>query len=116
MMARILAGLVLIIAAALHPGQALADKWDDTIEQFTNAGAPAPYFTEAYGFAIFPTIGKGGVGIGGAYGEGRVYEQGKHVGNIDMGQLTSYSCKTNAPSMNSYPMVPNSGPRPVPWL
>ena len=34
------------------------------------------FFKKAYGFAIFPTVGKGGAGIGGAYGEGKVYRQG----------------------------------------
>ena len=37
---------------------------------------------------MFPTIGKAGLGIGGAHGEGRVYEQGKHVGDTKMTQLS----------------------------
>lgn len=37
---------------------------------------------------MFPTIGKAGLGIGGAYGEGRVYEQGKYVGDTKMMQLS----------------------------
>jgi lipid-binding SYLF domain-containing protein len=36
---------------------------------------------------VFPTIGKGGVGIGGAYGKGRVYAKGKHVGDTSMTQV-----------------------------
>ena len=39
------------------------------------------YFKEAYGYAIFPTIGKGGFIVGGAYGKGKVYVGGKLVGN-----------------------------------
>ena len=31
---------------------------------------------EAYGYAIFPSVKKGAVGVGGAYGRGMVYEQG----------------------------------------
>src|SRR5207244_7678697 len=46
------------------------------------------YFQTAYGYAVFPTIGKGGVGIGGAYGEGHVYEKGKYIGNASMTQIT----------------------------
>ncbi len=30
-----------------------------------------------HGYAVFPNIGKGGIGIGGAYGKGRVYQGGK---------------------------------------
>ena len=82
------ATLALAFAVIVNPAAAVADKWDDTIQQFRNSEAPGPYFNEADGFAIFPTIGKGGIGIGGAYGEGRVYEQGTYVGNTDMGQIT----------------------------
>lgn len=42
----------------------------------------------AYGYANFPTIGKGGVGVGGAYGKGVVYEQGRMIGYCDLSQGT----------------------------
>jgi lipid-binding SYLF domain-containing protein len=42
----------------------------------------------SYGYAIFPSIGKGAVGVGGAYGQGEVYQQGKRVGFADMTQAT----------------------------
>jgi lipid-binding SYLF domain-containing protein len=41
-----------------------------------------------YGYAIFPSVGKGGAGIGAAYGKGEVYTQGKRVGYVDMTQAT----------------------------
>ncbi len=37
---------------------------------------------------MFPSIGKGGFGIGGARGKGRVYKLGAHVGDTTMTQLT----------------------------
>jgi lipid-binding SYLF domain-containing protein len=37
---------------------------------------------------VFPTIAKGGVGLGAAYGTGRVYERGRHVGNTSMTQVS----------------------------
>jgi lipid-binding SYLF domain-containing protein len=46
------------------------------------------FFDKAYGYALFPTIGKGGMGIGGAYGSGRVYKRGTWVGNTSVTQLT----------------------------
>ena len=52
---------------------AFADEYDDARKVFTNAGESGAFFGKAYGYALFPTIGKGGVGIGGAYGNGRVY-------------------------------------------
>jgi lipid-binding SYLF domain-containing protein len=34
----------------------------------------------SYGYALFPKVTKGGLGVGGAYGRGVVYERGRHVG------------------------------------
>jgi len=42
----------------------------------------------AYGYAIFPSVGKGGAVVGGAYGRGEVYEQGKKIGWADLSQAT----------------------------
>ena len=71
-------------------GQAAwADTYSDTIEAFRNAGESSGYFGKSYAYAVFPTIGKGGIGIGGAYGEGRVYVGGQHVGNSTMAQVLS---------------------------
>jgi lipid-binding SYLF domain-containing protein len=33
-----------------------------------------------YGYSLFPHVDKGGLGVGGAYGRGVVYEQGQHIG------------------------------------
>lgn len=46
------------------------------------------FFDKAYGYAIFPDVKKGGIGIGGAFGEGEVYEQGKLIGRSTMKQVT----------------------------
>lgn len=45
-------------------------------------------FNKAYGYVIFPNIGKGGFGIGGAMGNGAVYEGGRLVGLAKMTQVT----------------------------
>ncbi|MCO4294570.1 YSC84-related protein [Solitalea sp. MAHUQ-68] len=45
-------------------------------------------FDGAYGYAIFPNVGKGAVGVGGASGKGIVYEHGKIVGKAKMTQVT----------------------------
>ncbi len=42
----------------------------------------------AYGYAIFPSVGKGGLGVGGSYGRGEVYEQGRFIGYADITQVT----------------------------
>jgi lipid-binding SYLF domain-containing protein len=41
-----------------------------------------------YGYALFPKVTKGGLGVGGAYGRGVVYEQGRHVGYSDVSQAS----------------------------
>jgi lipid-binding SYLF domain-containing protein len=46
------------------------------------------YFEKAYGYAIFPTVDKAGFIVGGAYGKGRVYVGGKHVGNASITQAS----------------------------
>jgi len=40
------------------------------------------------GYAVFPDIGKGAAGIGGAYGKGDVYQNGVVVGYCDMTQAS----------------------------
>ncbi len=45
-------------------------------------------FKHASGYVIFPNVGKGGVGIGGAAGKGTVYEEGVPVGTAQMVQAT----------------------------
>jgi lipid-binding SYLF domain-containing protein len=39
-----------------------------------------------YGYSLFPHVDKGGLGVGGAYGRGVVYEQGQHIGYSDLKQ------------------------------
>jgi lipid-binding SYLF domain-containing protein len=37
-----------------------------------------------HGYALFPDVGKAGLGVGGAYGRGVVYERGQHIGYSDL--------------------------------
>lgn len=46
------------------------------------------YFEKAYGYAVFPTVTKGGIGIGAAHGKGEVYEKGNYIGTADLVQVT----------------------------
>lgn len=45
-------------------------------------------FDNAYGYVIFPNVGKGAIGVGGAAGNGIVWEQGKIVGKAKMKQVS----------------------------
>lgn len=46
------------------------------------------FFDRSYGYAVFPTVGKGGMGIGGAFGTGSVFRNGKHIGNAKLTQFS----------------------------
>ncbi|UPK67630.1 YSC84-related protein [Chitinophaga filiformis] len=46
-------------------------------------------FDHSYGYVIFPNVGKGAAGVGGAAGRGAVYEKGKFIGLAKMVQVTA---------------------------
>ena len=80
--------LVLAVATLAWTGPARADNYSETIKLFQDAGESKAFFGKSYGYAVFPTIGKGGIGIGGAYGKGRVYVGGAAVGETSMAQVS----------------------------
>lgn len=69
-------------------GTAHADRYDDAADLFRSAGASAPFFDDAYGYAIFPRVAKAGFIVGGARGTGQVYVSGQPVGETTLTQLT----------------------------
>ncbi len=83
-----LSALMFIAAMFLAAAPAFADEYDDTIALFKSAGESAEFFKKSYAYAVFPTVGKGGLGVGAAHGTGRAYEQGKYVGDVTMNQLS----------------------------
>ena len=94
MMGKLMSGL---FAVGLLVGVGTAFAWDPanekealaTIAEFKRADPSIDrFFKEAYGYAIFPEITKGGIGIGGAQGDGTVFEQGASVGSSEMSQVT----------------------------
>ena len=82
--------LILTLFIALLGPVVHADDsaYSDARKVFQNAGESGSFFAKSYGYALFPTIGKGGLGIGGAHGKGRVYAGAKHTGNTSVTQLT----------------------------
>jgi len=63
-------------------------EYDLAVAAFHKAPQSSRFFDHAYGYAVFPTIGKVGFVIGGAYGKGRIYEKGHHSGDAEMTQAT----------------------------
>ena len=63
-------------------------KTIETLNKFKRMRRLRPYFREASGYAVFPNIGKIGFGVGGARGNGEVFENGKVLGSSTVTQLT----------------------------
>ncbi len=85
--------IAILIAGCQTAPKTQADKDDlemraeSTVVTFkTLDPSIATFFDAAKGYAVFPTIGKGGFVVGGAYGKGVLYEKGKHVGYCDLSQ------------------------------
>ena len=76
--------LIVVMAALILSNPAHADKFTDTVNVFKKSEAVQPFFKNAYGYAVFPTIGKAGIGIGGSYGTGQVYKGGKVTGETSV--------------------------------
>jgi lipid-binding SYLF domain-containing protein len=89
--------LAAAVAIAVPAGRATA--WDPeadqkekqavekTLEAFRKSEPRLQaYFDSCYGYAVFPTVGKGGFIIGGAHGKGRVFVGGKLVGSSTISQ------------------------------
>ena len=61
--------------------KAQANEVENTIAKFKEKQAAVDvYMKDAYAYAVFPTVGKGGIGIGGAFGRGQVFQDGNLVG------------------------------------
>jgi lipid-binding SYLF domain-containing protein len=84
---------VAAVVLALVPSMvAAADKVkeaNDTVALFKKKDKSiTKFFSSAAGWAVFPTVGKGAIGIGGAGGSGILFEKGKAVGEASLAQVT----------------------------
>jgi lipid-binding SYLF domain-containing protein len=48
----------------------------------------AQFFENSAGYAVFPNVGKGGIGVGGAHGKGLVIQNDQVIGKTSLSQLT----------------------------
>ncbi len=70
-------------------GPSALEKAEATIAAFKARNTKfETFFKEAYAYAVFPSVSKGGAGIGGAFGSGTVFEQGRPIGKAKLSQLT----------------------------
>ena len=82
-----LRALILTALMALAPLVG-ADDYSETLTLFKSNPVAQKFFANAYGYAVFPTIGKGGAGLGAAHGKGKVYRAGNATGTTSMTQLS----------------------------
>ena len=89
--------LMAITALAIPAGlQAQEDKKDKLLADSKEAKAQfiksdalmKNLFENSYGYVIFPNVGKGAIGVGGAAGNGIVYEKGTAIGSAKMKQVS----------------------------
>jgi lipid-binding SYLF domain-containing protein len=83
----IIFGVCMAFGTSAHAAATL-EECNVALSKFKELGDVPQMIKESYGYAVLPTIGKGGIGIGGAGGSGCVYEEGVHTGNVKMGQVT----------------------------
>jgi lipid-binding SYLF domain-containing protein len=91
-MKRILSALSAIALVVAFGSAAYAEAGQKDCEEaaklFRDAGESAAFFGKSYGYAVYPTIGKAGLGIGGAHGSGCVFAKGAMVGTTKMTQVS----------------------------
>ncbi|HXS23634.1 MAG TPA: YSC84-related protein [Gemmatimonadales bacterium] len=86
----LLAALVgLTFLAPPIQGQSPDEKAQAVIAKFKQEKPElAKFFANAQGYAVYPSVGKGAIGIGGAHGNGFAYEHGKLIGKTSLTQVT----------------------------
>ena len=83
-----LVSVALMAAMIGGSGLASAGPDGDTTALFHRSNQSSGFFTKSYGYAVFPTILKGGAGVGAAHGTGNLYAHGHRLGHVSMTQVS----------------------------
>ncbi|EGM68467.1 YSC84-related protein [Shewanella sp. HN-41] len=84
----IAASTCLFVSLFSIPAAQADESYDQAVANFHQAKETRKFFDTAYGYALFPTVGKGGIGIGAAYGKGRVYKGSVYMGDSSLTQIS----------------------------
>ena len=87
-MLRSLRLFALLFAGLSFGTAAFADDFTDTVALFKKSGEAAHYFGGSYGYAVFPSVGKGGIVVGGAFGRGKVFRANARVADVSLTQVS----------------------------
>lgn len=77
---------LLCLTANVHANQDIETR--ASLAHFQQAAQTEPFFASAYGYVIFPSVGKGGFWVGGAYGTGTVYKSSQITGYAKLYQVS----------------------------
>jgi hypothetical protein len=86
-------GCALVLALGVSPPAHAADesvsKAHDAIAMMKKADPGlSKFFSGATGYAVFPNVAKGAIGVGGAHGSGVLFEGGTAIGKTTLSQVT----------------------------
>ena len=85
----IIAVMLLAFSIASFSQKNDVDEAKLTITEFKEKDpGMSKFFSSSVGYAVFPGIGKGGLGIGGAAGKGTLFKGGTAVADLKMSQVT----------------------------
>ena len=86
----LMAGLTVpaLVSAQSKNDKLIADSKNARAEFISKDGLMKNLFDRSYGYVIFPNVGKGGIGVGGAAGNGIVFQHGRPIGSAKMKQVT----------------------------
>lgn len=89
---RVASAIALVVVASSAPvwtqDKDKSKQVADAIAAFKTDADLAKWFTTAHAYAVFPSITKGAVIVGGAGGTGQVFEKGVYIGDAQVSQAT----------------------------
>ncbi|MGF1768493.1 lipid-binding SYLF domain-containing protein [Enterovibrio makurazakiensis] len=84
----LLLSAVFVAPASAEPDAELFADTRAALANFHRFDEVKPFFDKAYGYAVFPSVGKGGFWIGGAYGNGLVYQGNQTLAQAELIQVS----------------------------
>ena len=83
-----LCSLLMLMLSTQVLAQEQQNDTKDALAHFYKSPQTQPFFHSAYGYAVFPSVGKGGFWIGGAYGSGVVFKANQAMGFAKLYQIS----------------------------
>lgn len=82
-------GLFILLSISAYGQKFEVEESNRTITEFKETDPEiSSFFDSSYGYAVLYSVGKGGIGVGGASGKGTVYKSGTPEADVRMTQVT----------------------------